>query len=93
MVGNGCTNWDVDCTPAYMEMAYWHGLYDDDLYKTIISNNCEAQFTGFFDGTKRTSVCYKAYSRFATLTADINVYDVFGHCYQPTDTMKASEEF
>jgi len=41
MVGNGCTDWSVDCTPAYMEMAYWHGLYDDALYNTITSNGCE----------------------------------------------------
>jgi carboxypeptidase C (cathepsin A) len=40
MVGNGCTNWDFDTTPAYIEMAYWHGLYDTDLYNTIQENGC-----------------------------------------------------
>jgi len=42
MVGNGCTNWEVDCNPAYIEMAYWHGLYDDELYNDIHNNNCLA---------------------------------------------------
>ena len=26
-VGNGVTNYTYDCTPAYVEMAYWHSLY------------------------------------------------------------------
>jgi carboxypeptidase C (cathepsin A) len=29
MVGNGVTNWKYDTQPALIEMAYWHGLYDD----------------------------------------------------------------
>jgi len=41
MVGNGCTNWDFDTTPAYVEMGYWHGLYDTDLYNTIQKNGCQ----------------------------------------------------
>jgi len=28
MVGNGVTNWTYDCDPAYIEMGYWHGLYN-----------------------------------------------------------------
>lgn len=38
MVGNGVTNWDVDTTPAYVQMAYWHGLYDYDMYTSIQEN-------------------------------------------------------
>lgn len=41
MVGNGCTNWDVDTTPAYVEMGFWHGLYGTDLYSTIKDHECE----------------------------------------------------
>lgn len=32
MVGNGVTDWEVDTTPAYIEMGYWFGLYEDSLY-------------------------------------------------------------
>lgn len=35
MVGNGVTNWKYDTLPAFVEMAYWHGLYDDDLYDQV----------------------------------------------------------
>jgi carboxypeptidase C (cathepsin A) len=32
MVGNGVTNYEFDCTPAYIEMGYWHSLYDTALH-------------------------------------------------------------
>ena len=37
-VGNGVTDWKYDTFPAFIEMAYWHGLYDDDLYNSIQQN-------------------------------------------------------
>jgi cathepsin A (carboxypeptidase C) len=91
MVGNGCTNWSVDCTPAYMEMGYWHGLYDDDLYATIVDNKCEEQFERFFQGPY-TPECFQAYGRFNQLTSNVNVYDVYGICYQ-TGTSAKSDQF
>lgn len=45
MVGNGCTNWKYDTTPAYLEMAYWHGLYDDATYQSMKDNDCFSQFS------------------------------------------------
>lgn len=44
IVGNGITNWDYDGTPAYVEMGYWHGLYEDELFATFTDNNCFPQF-------------------------------------------------
>jgi hypothetical protein len=40
MVGNGVTNYDFDCTPAYVEMAYWHSLYSDELRDQMKANSC-----------------------------------------------------
>jgi hypothetical protein len=40
MVGNGVTNWKYDTFPAYIEMAYWHGLYSADMYDAIYENKC-----------------------------------------------------
>jgi carboxypeptidase C (cathepsin A) len=34
-VGNGVTNWEYDTTAAFVEMGYWHSLYDTDLYEQI----------------------------------------------------------
>lgn len=41
MVGNGVTNWKYDTYPAYIEMAYYHGLYDLAMYKNIYELGCD----------------------------------------------------
>ncbi len=32
VIGNGFTNWRFDGFPAFFNMAYYHGLIDDELY-------------------------------------------------------------
>ena len=51
MVGNGVTNYKYDTTPAYIEIAFWHGLYDIDMYEDFHENNCheELSFLEFKD--------------------------------------------
>lgn len=44
MVGNPVTNWKYDTEPAYIEMAYWHGLVSDTSYADI--KYCRKQFEG-----------------------------------------------
>lgn len=87
MVGNGVTNWDVDTTPAFVEMAYWHGLYDLELYNKIKDNNCIPQYTNF--ATNMTRECVTAIARFEELVTDINIYNVYGQCYSSNSTSKA----
>lgn len=41
MVGNGVTNYDYDCTPAYVEMGYYHSLYSDDLRDKMVAAKCD----------------------------------------------------
>jgi len=91
MVGNGCTNWNYDTTPAYIEMGYWHGLYDDDLYKKITDNKCEEQYTRFSDSI--SADCLSAIYRFESLTSNVNVYDVYGICYQDTSSLTQTSKF
>lgn len=71
------TNWDVDTTPAYIEMAYWHSLYDTALYDLMNFNNCDY---GGLDPDLSTQ-CIEYYVEFARLTEDINVYNIFGTCW------------
>jgi hypothetical protein len=40
MVGNGVTNYTYDCTPAYVEMGYWHSLYSQQIRDAMVENNC-----------------------------------------------------
>jgi len=79
MVGNGVTNYDYDCTPAYVEMAYWHSLYSDDLRDKIVKANCD--FGGM--PMRASAECMNLYREFSSLVSDVNVYDIFGICYGP----------
>lgn len=41
MVGNGVTNWKYDTEPAYIEMGYWHSLYDTKTYTEMKKDKCD----------------------------------------------------
>ena len=91
MVGNGCTNWDVDTTPAYVEMGFWHGLYDTETYNKITENNCEAQYSQFSE-EELTAPCIEALIRFEKLTTNINVYGVYETCWSSNASSSAEAE-
>jgi len=78
MVGNGVTNWKYDTTPAYVEMAYWHGLYDTELHEAFKDNQCDFSFSNW---QSPSDICNSLMDRFNDLTQRINVYDVYGKCY------------
>ena len=80
MVGNGVTNWDYDGLPSYVEMAYWHGMYDNALYRKIHDNNCLEEYRSF-DAADFTPPCIEALLRFEKLVSGTNVYNVYGTCY------------
>lgn len=40
MVGNGVTNWNFDTNTAFLEMAFFHTLYDTTLHEEFKANNC-----------------------------------------------------
>ena len=83
MVGNGVTNWDYDGLPSYVEMAYWHGMYDNALYQKIHENDCLTELR-HFDATEFTAPCIEAILRFEKMVAGTNVYDVYGKCWDTT---------
>jgi hypothetical protein len=78
MVGNGVTNWDYDTTNAYVDMAFWHSLYEEELYNEF--KRLECNFNGPYF-TKTTDACFDLLSEFDTLVQNVNVYDIFGICY------------
>lgn len=64
MVGNGVTDWKYDTTPAFVEMAYWHGLYDDETYMEL--KNCDlTYFEWNYD--KLSDTCKALLNRFENL--------------------------
>lgn len=39
LIGNGLTSYQWDCIPAFLDMALYHNLIDDDLFK-IVNDSC-----------------------------------------------------
>lgn len=80
MVGNGVTNYDYDCTPAYIDMAYYHNLYGQDLRDKM--DNAKCDFGGM--PSRASAECVEFQREFQALVSDVNVYDVYGTCYGPS---------
>jgi serine carboxypeptidase-like clade 1 len=78
IVGNGVTNWKYDGKPAFVEMSYWHGLIDDELYDNL--KTCDLTYYDFNYNSLSAS-CQNWMNEFQSLVTLINVYDVFGKCY------------
>jgi len=87
MVGNGCTNWEFDTEPAYVEMAAWHRLFDPKVYERMQQLNCD--YSGLYWGDYPEGECMTLYETFADSVTDINVYDILGTCWGlPTEEGK-----
>ena len=97
MVGNGVTNWKYDTQQAYIEMAYWHGLYDLDMYNDIKSNGCPKEYeyigTGKPEITANMSeTCAEFFFDFRYMVEGINVYNIYGECYGAEPDSKKQPE-
>lgn len=91
IVGNGVTNWKYDGIPAYVEMGFWHSLYDLDLYDKYQKYGCAKQFEYFeFNYQDIDNNCWDVFNNFTAMTENVNVYDIYGICYNATSEPKYS---
>ena len=77
MVGNGCTNWKYDTTPAQIELYYWHSFISKEAYEKYHANECD--FSRFAE--EPVEECADVYNEFNNVTANVNIYDILGYCY------------
>lgn len=77
-VGNGVTNWKLDCTQAEVEMSYWHSLMDEQMHEKFVALDCDWHMP---DMIGVTDECMSLLGELETLTATINIYDIFGVCW------------
>lgn len=86
MVGNGVTNYRYDTDPAYIEMGYYHSLYSQETRDSMTFHACNYSmiyFDEYYD--KLSPDCKTLLNTFNTVTADVNVYDIFGYCWGLND--------
>jgi len=77
-VGNGVTNWKLDCTPAQLDMSYWHSLMDQEMHEKFEALDCDWHMPTMIGVTDE---CMDLLSEFETVVQEINVYDIFGVCW------------
>jgi len=81
MVGNGVTNWTYDTMPATVEVAYWRSLLDQNTHDKIKEEKCDYS-TINFEPNNITDSCMGYVTQLTdTLMAKINVYNIYGKCY------------
>ena len=71
IVGNGNTQWKYDGTPAFSQMAFYHGLIDDELFYDF-KDHCNLSFVDV-DATKNLSArCSENLKLFKNYTSYAN---------------------
>ena len=93
MVGNGATNWDFDVSPSFPETIYNFNLIPQSLLDNYNDNYCVEYFNGFrpTNGTD-PATCDSLMDNMATLTEDLNWYDVYRIPNPLTKTLKATDK-
>mmetsp|Transcript_22848 Transcript_22848/g.22689 ORF Transcript_22848/g.22689 Transcript_22848/m.22689 type:complete len:458 (-) Transcript_22848:2-1375(-) len=72
-IGNGVTNWKYDTTPAFVELAFAHGLINLDLQERINKANCDFTEVGGSTSLK----CRYLLSEFYEQTKHVYPYDIY----------------
>eukprot|EP00358_Blepharisma_japonicum_P002525 CAMPEP_0202945448 /NCGR_PEP_ID=MMETSP1395-20130829/6474_1 /ASSEMBLY_ACC=CAM_ASM_000871 /TAXON_ID=5961 /ORGANISM="Blepharisma japonicum, Strain Stock R1072" /LENGTH=320 /DNA_ID=CAMNT_0049645489 /DNA_START=385 /DNA_END=1347 /DNA_ORIENTATION=+ len=73
-VGNGCTDWNVDTTPAFMQLAWTHALIGYEWYDKLVAD-CD-NLNEWSSEACQNDVGYIE----GVLLNNINIYDVYGTC-------------
>ena len=90
LVGNGVTNWDLDCENAYLSMGFWHNLEDIEWESQMEKNHCfnenlGARTTDNSNDVPNKDMCDTLELEFEQKVGRVNVYDVYRHCYYPDE--------
>ena len=81
LVGNGFTDYKYDGKAAYVTMAYYHGLIDDELYD-FLTQKCDVTYLSVRGTANMSADCKSAMTTFDKYTALVNMWDVFGKCWK-----------
>jgi hypothetical protein len=86
MVGNGCTDFHQDTTPATIDMLYEHNFIGEDLYRSF-RGNCTGENWMIEihkdNSTEVSDLCIKSLVDISDQihNARLNPYNIYGKCY------------
>jgi len=91
MVGNGCTDWNVDTNPALPETLYNFNIIPKRLLDAMETNNCKFYGDPTFPHARNPPVCLKTWAEIQELMAKLNIYDLYRHTY-PESLLESSRQ-
>jgi len=89
MVGNGVTNWKYDGVPSFIEMGYWHGLYQTSLYNDIMK--CDLEYFDFRTESL-SDECMNLVMTWYNETENIFIYDIYKSMVLPDEEQTESTD-
>ena len=76
LVGNGCTDWEVDATPAMMEFLYMHNVMPIDDFNKWKDYNCYRPVDEIED-PPAIPECNEVWNNLEENTKGLNIYDIY----------------
>jgi serine carboxypeptidase-like clade 1 len=91
LVGNGVTDWDIDCNAPTPDYNWYHALYGQELRDEWLAQECITPpiYNG---GTEPTAECKKMFNDILYTTMEnVNPYFIYGFCwhFMPDEPTKA----
>lgn len=91
MVGNGCTDWNVDTNPALPETLYNFNIIPKRLLDAMEENNCKFYGDPTFPHDRNPPICLKTWAEIQELMSKLNIYDLYRHTY-PESLLESSKK-
>ena len=91
MVGNGCTDWNVDTSPAIPETTYNFQIIPKRLLDAYQSNDCKFYGDPTFPHERQSLTCIQTWADINAKMARLNIYDLYRQTY-PSSVLAASDK-
>ena len=79
-VGNGCTDWNYDTSPAFMRMLWTHGMLSP-YWNTQLERYCD----NYMDFSSK--LCQNVTNDiYETVVPNVNIYNIYGVCFPGPST-------
>jgi carboxypeptidase C (cathepsin A) len=80
LVGNGFTDFKYDGLPAFVTMAHYHGLIDDELFDAL--GQCNLTYVNVKGYGNFSEQCINSIQTFNYYTSFANNFDIYGYCFK-----------
>jgi carboxypeptidase C (cathepsin A) len=80
MVGNGLTSYQWDCIPAFLDMAVYHNLLDDELHARL-KESCTWKDL-MVKASLGNATCDAYFDVWMTTIDKLNIYNIYAPCVQ-----------